>query len=78
MVALEICEHHLKVKGEGAKVVFMATKVDVYEQQYKLFQQHFQHKNPDIRSDTHTQLHTHTVTHTHTHTSTDTNAFILS
>ncbi|XP_046873471.1 probable ATP-dependent RNA helicase DDX58 isoform X2 [Hypomesus transpacificus] len=49
VVALEICEHHLKVKGEGAKVVFMATKVDVYEQQYKLFQQHFQHKNPDIR-----------------------------
>ncbi|XP_067117664.1 probable ATP-dependent RNA helicase DDX58 isoform X1 [Osmerus mordax] len=49
VVALAICEHHLKVKGEGAKVVFMATKVDVYEQQYKLFQQHFQHKNPDIR-----------------------------
>uniref|UniRef100_A0A673VVL5 RNA helicase n=1 Tax=Salmo trutta TaxID=8032 RepID=A0A673VVL5_SALTR len=29
VVALAICEHHLKVKGKGAKVVFMATKVDV-------------------------------------------------
>ncbi|NP_001157171.1 antiviral innate immune response receptor RIG-I [Salmo salar] len=49
VVALAICEHHLKVKGKGAKVVFMATKVDVFNQQYKLFQDHFQEKDPDIR-----------------------------
>uniref|UniRef100_A0A673W7N4 RNA helicase n=1 Tax=Salmo trutta TaxID=8032 RepID=A0A673W7N4_SALTR len=51
VVALAICEHHLKVKGKGAKVVFMATKVDVFNQQYKLFQDHFQEKDPDIRID---------------------------
>uniref|UniRef100_A0A8K9V9A9 Activating signal cointegrator 1 complex subunit 3 n=1 Tax=Oncorhynchus mykiss TaxID=8022 RepID=A0A8K9V9A9_ONCMY len=51
VVALAICEQHLKVKGKGAKVVFMATKVDVFNQQYKLFQEHFQEKDPDIRID---------------------------
>lgn len=49
VVALAICEQHLLVRGEGAKVVFMATKVEVYEQQYRLFQQHFQHKDPEVR-----------------------------
>ncbi|KAL0970557.1 hypothetical protein UPYG_G00243720 [Umbra pygmaea] len=49
VVALAICEQHLKVKGKAAKIVFMATKVDVYEQQYKLFKEHFQLKDPDVR-----------------------------
>ncbi|XP_045067830.1 probable ATP-dependent RNA helicase DDX58 [Coregonus clupeaformis] len=51
VVALAICEQHLKAKGQGAKVVFMATKVDVFNQQYKLFQDHFLEKDPDIRID---------------------------
>uniref|UniRef100_A0A3B4C3T9 RNA helicase n=1 Tax=Pygocentrus nattereri TaxID=42514 RepID=A0A3B4C3T9_PYGNA len=48
IVALAICEHHLKKFPGKAKVVFMATKVEVYEQQYKLFIQHFS-KDPDVR-----------------------------
>ncbi|MCI4387845.1 hypothetical protein PGIGA_G00079020 [Pangasianodon gigas] len=48
IVAVAICEHHLKKYPDKAKVVFMATKVEVYEQQYKLFQEHFS-KDPDIK-----------------------------
>ncbi|KAF4078406.1 hypothetical protein AMELA_G00198820 [Ameiurus melas] len=48
IVAVDICEHHLKKYPQNAKVVFMATKVEVYEQQYKLFKEHFS-KDPDIR-----------------------------
>ncbi|KAF5880016.1 putative ATP-dependent RNA helicase DDX58, partial [Clarias magur] len=48
IVAVAICEHHLKKYPETAKVVFMATKVEVYEQQYKLFKEHFSNE-PDIR-----------------------------
>lgn len=36
IVALAISEYHLKQFPEKAKIVFLATKVDVYEQQYKL------------------------------------------
>lgn len=48
IVAMAICEHHLKKYPEKAKVVFMATKVEVYEQQFKLFKEYFS-KDPDIR-----------------------------
>ncbi|KAI5096188.1 putative ATP-dependent RNA helicase DDX58, partial [Silurus meridionalis] len=48
IVALAICEHHLKKYPEKAKVVFMATKVEVYEQQCKLFKKYFS-KEPSIR-----------------------------
>ncbi|XP_072552312.1 antiviral innate immune response receptor RIG-I [Salminus brasiliensis] len=48
IVALAICEQHLKKFPGKAKVVFMATKVEVYAQQYKLFLEHFS-KDPDIR-----------------------------
>uniref|UniRef100_A0AAY5EAL5 RNA helicase n=1 Tax=Electrophorus electricus TaxID=8005 RepID=A0AAY5EAL5_ELEEL len=48
IVALMICEDHLKKFPGKAKVVFMATKVEVYDQQYKLFLEHFS-KDPDIR-----------------------------
>uniref|UniRef100_A0A8B9HHC6 Activating signal cointegrator 1 complex subunit 3 n=1 Tax=Astyanax mexicanus TaxID=7994 RepID=A0A8B9HHC6_ASTMX len=48
IVALAICEHHLKKFPGKAKVVFMATKVEVYAQQYKLFIDHFS-KDPDVR-----------------------------
>ncbi|XP_075066980.1 antiviral innate immune response receptor RIG-I isoform X2 [Mixophyes fleayi] len=43
-VALSICEHHLKSRPEGqrGKIVFMATKVPVYEQQKEIFRQYFQ------------------------------------
>ncbi|XP_062871422.1 probable ATP-dependent RNA helicase DDX58 [Trichomycterus rosablanca] len=47
IVALEICENHLKKFPQKAKVVFMATKVEVYMQQYKLFKDHFS-KDTDI------------------------------
>uniref|UniRef100_UPI00398F3A00 antiviral innate immune response receptor RIG-I isoform X1 n=2 Tax=Pristiophorus japonicus TaxID=55135 RepID=UPI00398F3A00 len=44
IVALHISEHHLteRPEGENRKVVFMATTVPVYEQQYDLFKKHFQ------------------------------------
>ncbi|XP_048382375.2 probable ATP-dependent RNA helicase DDX58 [Stegostoma tigrinum] len=44
IVALYISEDHLNKapKGVKRKVVFMATTVPVYEQQYDLFQKHFQ------------------------------------
>ncbi|NXQ57197.1 DDX58 helicase, partial [Anthoscopus minutus] len=43
-VALLICEHHLQnvQSGRKAKVVFLATKVPVYEQQKNVFRQHFE------------------------------------
>ncbi|XP_051518329.1 antiviral innate immune response receptor RIG-I-like [Myxocyprinus asiaticus] len=49
IVALAICENHLQKFPGRAKIVFMATKVDVYEQQYKLFKEHFSCKDPSIR-----------------------------
>lgn len=49
IVALGICEEHLKQLRGRAKIAFLATKVDVYEQQYKLFQEHFSSKDPSIR-----------------------------
>ncbi|XP_052450085.1 antiviral innate immune response receptor RIG-I [Carassius gibelio] len=49
IVALAISEYHLKQFPERAKIVFLATKVDVYEQQYKLFKEHFSSKDPNIR-----------------------------
>ncbi|NXD05267.1 DDX58 helicase, partial [Certhia familiaris] len=43
-VALMICEHHLQnvPSGRKAKVVFLATKVPVYEQQKNVFRQYFE------------------------------------
>lgn len=43
-VALSICEHHLKSlpQGQKGKIVFMATKVPVYEQQKAVFCQYFE------------------------------------
>ncbi|XP_067301547.1 probable ATP-dependent RNA helicase DDX58 [Pseudorasbora parva] len=49
IVAVAICEHHLKQNPGRAKIVFLATKVDVYEQQYKLFNKHFSSTDPSIR-----------------------------
>ncbi|KAJ8269635.1 hypothetical protein COCON_G00122420 [Conger conger] len=50
IVALAICEHHLETKANASpKIVFMATKVDVYEQQYKLFKDHFNSINQEVR-----------------------------
>ncbi|XP_056092574.1 probable ATP-dependent RNA helicase DDX58 [Rhinichthys klamathensis goyatoka] len=49
IVAVAICEHHLKKCPGQAKIVFLATKVDVYEQQYKLFKEHFSITDPNIR-----------------------------
>lgn len=49
VVALAICENHLKQFAGKAKIVFLATKVDVYEQQHKLFNEHFSCKDPSIR-----------------------------
>uniref|UniRef100_A0A8C5SZI1 RNA helicase n=1 Tax=Laticauda laticaudata TaxID=8630 RepID=A0A8C5SZI1_LATLA len=42
-VSIMICEHHLRNRpaGQTGKVVFLATKVPVYEQQKKVFQEHF-------------------------------------
>uniref|UniRef100_A0A670ZGR7 RNA helicase n=1 Tax=Pseudonaja textilis TaxID=8673 RepID=A0A670ZGR7_PSETE len=42
-VSIMICEHHLcnRPAGQTGKVVFLATKVPVYEQQKKVFQEHF-------------------------------------
>lgn len=50
IVALAICDHHLKNKKEGQKrkIAFMATRVEVYEQQYSLFQQHFADADEDV------------------------------
>ncbi|KAG8130481.1 putative Retinoic acid inducible protein [Naja naja] len=42
-VSIMICEHHLSHRpaGQTGKVVFLATKVPVYEQQKRVFQEHF-------------------------------------
>ncbi|ETE68892.1 putative ATP-dependent RNA helicase DDX58 [Ophiophagus hannah] len=42
-VSIMICEHHLRNRptGQAGKVVFLATKVPVYEQQKKVFQEYF-------------------------------------
>ncbi|MEE6458958.1 hypothetical protein FKM82_000479 [Ascaphus truei] len=44
IVALAICDEHLKSmpKGQRGKVVFMATKVPVYEQQKDVFSKYFE------------------------------------
>lgn len=43
-VAVMICEHHFQnmPTGRKAKVVFLATKVPVYQQQKNVFKQHFE------------------------------------
>nr|QDE10796.1 cytoplasmic helicases retinoic acid-inducible protein I [Andrias davidianus] len=44
IVSLLICEQHLKTQpaGQKGKVLFLATKVPVYEQQKNVFKQHFE------------------------------------
>ncbi|NXI91425.1 DDX58 helicase, partial [Psophia crepitans] len=44
LVALMICEHHFQnmPAAQRAKVVFLATKVPVYQQQTTVFKQHFE------------------------------------
>ncbi|XP_074850793.1 antiviral innate immune response receptor RIG-I isoform X2 [Carettochelys insculpta] len=43
-VALMICDHHLQnlPKEQKGKIVFLATQIPVYEQQRKVFTQHFE------------------------------------
>lgn len=43
IVSLAICDHHLKTQPQGqkGKVLFLATKVPVYEQQKNVFKQYF-------------------------------------
>uniref|UniRef100_U3JEK6 RNA helicase n=1 Tax=Ficedula albicollis TaxID=59894 RepID=U3JEK6_FICAL len=50
-VALMICEHHLQnvPSGQKAKVVFLATKVPVYEQQKNVFRQHFERSGYSVQ-----------------------------
>ncbi|XP_039589083.1 antiviral innate immune response receptor RIG-I isoform X3 [Passer montanus] len=50
-VALLICEHHLQnvPSGRKAKVVFLATKVPVYEQQKNVFRQHFERSGYSVQ-----------------------------
>ncbi|NXC63439.1 DDX58 helicase, partial [Aleadryas rufinucha] len=50
-VALLICEHHLQnvPSGRKAKVVFLATKVPVYEQQRNVFRQHFERSGYSVQ-----------------------------
>ncbi|NXU92396.1 DDX58 helicase, partial [Xiphorhynchus elegans] len=50
-VALLICEHHLEnmPSGQKAKVVFLATKVPVYEQQKNVFRQHFERRGYSVQ-----------------------------
>ncbi|XP_048358970.1 antiviral innate immune response receptor RIG-I [Sphaerodactylus townsendi] len=49
-VSLLICDHHLRNQPAGAKgkIVFLATKVPVYEQQKKVFQDYFKRTNYTI------------------------------
>ncbi|XP_074935456.1 antiviral innate immune response receptor RIG-I isoform X2 [Phalacrocorax aristotelis] len=51
IVALMICEHHFEnmPTGRKAKVVFLATKVPVYEQQKNLFKQHFERNGYSVQ-----------------------------
>ncbi|NXK67115.1 DDX58 helicase, partial [Sylvietta virens] len=50
-VAVLICEHHLQnvPSGRKAKVVFLATKVPVYEQQKNVFRQHFERSGYSVQ-----------------------------
>ncbi|XP_050843351.1 antiviral innate immune response receptor RIG-I isoform X3 [Serinus canaria] len=50
-VALMICEHHLQnvPSGRKAKIVFLATKVPVYEQQKNVFRQHFERSGYSVQ-----------------------------
>ncbi|NWV29627.1 DDX58 helicase, partial [Origma solitaria] len=50
-VALLICEHHLQnvPSGRKAKVVFLATKVPVYQQQKNIFRQHFERSGYSVQ-----------------------------
>ncbi|NXO84617.1 DDX58 helicase, partial [Sitta europaea] len=50
-VALLICEHHLQnvPSGRKAKVVFLATKVPVYEQQKNVFRQYFERSGYSVQ-----------------------------
>ncbi|NXE40481.1 DDX58 helicase, partial [Ptilorrhoa leucosticta] len=50
-VALLVCEHHLQnvSSGRKAKVVFLATKVPVYEQQKNVFRQHFERSGYSVQ-----------------------------
>ncbi|XP_014816376.1 PREDICTED: probable ATP-dependent RNA helicase DDX58 isoform X1 [Calidris pugnax] len=50
-VALLICEHHLQnmPAGRKGKVVFLATKVPVYEQQKTVFKQHFERRGYSVQ-----------------------------
>ncbi|XP_040273183.1 antiviral innate immune response receptor RIG-I [Bufo bufo] len=49
-VALSICDHHLKSlpKGQKGKIVFMATKVPVYEQQKDVFCKYFENTGYNV------------------------------
>ncbi|NWI28490.1 DDX58 helicase, partial [Sula dactylatra] len=51
IVALLICEHHFKnmPADRKAKVVFLATKVPVYEQQKNVFRQHFERNGYSVQ-----------------------------
>lgn len=46
LVSIMICEHHLRNRpaGQNGKVVFLATKVPVYEQQKKVFCEYFKNE----------------------------------
>uniref|UniRef100_A0A8C0BL05 RNA helicase n=1 Tax=Buteo japonicus TaxID=224669 RepID=A0A8C0BL05_9AVES len=50
-VAILICEHHFQnmPSGQKAKVVFLATKVPVYEQQKTVFKQHFERSGYSVQ-----------------------------
>ncbi|NXI45109.1 DDX58 helicase, partial [Galbula dea] len=50
-VSLLICEHHFQnmPSGRKAKVVFLATKVPVYEQQKTVFKQHFERNGYSVQ-----------------------------
>ncbi|NXW82812.1 DDX58 helicase, partial [Alopecoenas beccarii] len=50
-VAVLICEHHFQnmPAGQKAKVVFLATKVPVYEQQKNVFKQHFERSGYSVQ-----------------------------
>ncbi|NXJ66538.1 DDX58 helicase, partial [Rostratula benghalensis] len=50
-VAVLICEHHFQnmPAGRKAKVVFLATKVPVYEQQKTVFKQHFERSGYSVQ-----------------------------
>ncbi|XP_054665021.1 antiviral innate immune response receptor RIG-I isoform X2 [Grus americana] len=50
-VAVMICEHHFQnmPTGRKAKVVFLATKVPVYQQQKNVFKQHFERSGYSVQ-----------------------------